>query len=319
MSDDAPDAPPVWTFAFGSNMNIPLLRTKKLLTVLEHAPAVARGWRLNFSAPALAYVEPSFADAQRGSAEDCIHGVAVLLPAESYARLARQEASYADPETLVTTYAGRVLTARIFSRPASQPGAPDIPCSARYLDVLVRGAREAGLQPAYVAALAALPTYAPSAETLARRAALLPPPRALAAVTVAELRERWADAPRGSAQPSDALARTAVLGYVLELPRSAIAFGAHRGRDTSARALRQFRGQPLDEGDDLGAAAAFPALAAALPPEREFVAGWLDHYLSKGARVVGYLAEFLAASPPPPGASEGAGAGAGSALLQGAP
>ena len=108
----------VTTFGFGSNMNIALLRSKKGMRVLEHTPAVLRGWRLSFQRPALALVEPSFADARPGAPEDEIHGVAVRLPAADYARLAAQESSYADPTvTVVATTAAR-------SSRASSPCAP---------------------------------------------------------------------------------------------------------------------------------------------------------------------------------------------------
>ena len=52
------------------------------------------------------------------------------------------------------------------------PEKPERPCSARYLNVLVSGARSAGLDGAYVERLAKTPTYAPSAATLELRAAL---------------------------------------------------------------------------------------------------------------------------------------------------
>lgn len=38
----------VWTFGFGSNMNVGLLRSKKGHVVLDHAPAIVKSWRLNF-------------------------------------------------------------------------------------------------------------------------------------------------------------------------------------------------------------------------------------------------------------------------------
>lgn len=292
-----PDTDEVWTFGFGSNMNIELLRSKKGMRVLEFAPGVVRGWRLSFQRPALALVEPSFADARPGAADDEIHGVAVRLPAADYARLAAQEASYAEAAVTVAAYDGRAIAARLFTmRAAPAEGAPDVPCSRRYLGVLVSGAREAGLQEAYVARLAARPTYAASAETLARRAAALGDGEraaaALPALTVADLASGWAPAPRGGAAADAPTARVAVAGFVFELPRARTPFAAHRGRDITARAGRQWRGEPLDADDDWGRPP-FVVLAARPEEEREFILNYFDAYVERsGGKVVGFLTEY---------------------------
>jgi len=285
----------VVTFGFGSNMNIGLLQSKKGMRVLEHTPAVLRGWRLSFQRPALAFVEPAFADAQPGAPDDELHGVAVRLPAADYARLAAQESSYADPSVTVTSYDGRAIQARVFSmRSAPDAAAPDIACSLRYLRVLVSGAREAGLDEAYVARLAARPTYAPSAETLARRAAALAaaPIAALPSISVAALAAAWAPAPRGGLAADAATARVAVAGYVFELPRARVPFGSHHGRDITARAGRQWRGEPLDDGDDLGRPP-FVAVEDRPPEERDFILCYFDAYLDRSSgRIVAFVAEF---------------------------
>jgi hypothetical protein len=278
------------SFGFGSNMNIALLQSKKCLRVLGSAPAIVKGWRLNFSLSAISLVEPSFADAQRGAADDEIHGVVAFLPPADYAKLAAQESAYGVAEVPLTTYDGRAMTGRLFTKLGGSVTAPDIPCSARYLNVLVQGAREAGLDSAYIQRLASTPTYQPTQDTLARRAAL-PSPASLPAITVVELREAFADPPRGRASAEDASTRTAVLGYVFELPRKALFFGAHRGRDITARASRQWQGISLDENDDLGDPRRFPPVKAMPAGEREFVSNWLDHYLAR-ANIVGFLAEF---------------------------
>mmetsp|Transcript_69641 Transcript_69641/g.131073 ORF Transcript_69641/g.131073 Transcript_69641/m.131073 type:complete len:337 (+) Transcript_69641:181-1191(+) len=294
-----PSSESVWTFGFGSNMNVALLQSKKGMTVLESSPAVVKEWRLSFAMNAIGLVEPAFADAQPGRKEDEIHGVAVRLPLADYARLSKQEASYAEVEVVAAAYDGRTLEVRMYTKPLPaqmKGGAPpvDIPCSQRYLNVLVSGGVEAGLDKDYIRRLSERPTYAPSPETLARRVAMLPPPETLPPFTVAELCEGYADPPRGSHDPSNvatgAVVRTAVLGYVLELPRPKIFFGSHRGRDVTARQSRQWRGISLDENDDLGAPP-FPSLSAMPPDELEFVKHWLDHYL-QNATVVGYLVEF---------------------------
>jgi len=142
----------IWTFGFGSNMNIELLRSKKGIVVLDSTPATVRGWRLNFSFAAISLVEPSFADAQPGCVDDLIHGVAVQFPVDSYTKLCKQEAAYKDAEVAIESYDGRTFVGRIFSKPNGNLDAPDIPCSKRYLNVLVQGATDVKLNPDYIAA-----------------------------------------------------------------------------------------------------------------------------------------------------------------------
>jgi hypothetical protein len=76
-----PAAESVWTFGFGSNMNVALLRSKKGLGVLDSAAGAVAGWHLSFKHPGMGCVEPSWAAALRATPEDVaagestIHGV----------------------------------------------------------------------------------------------------------------------------------------------------------------------------------------------------------------------------------------------------
>ena len=79
--------------------------------------------------------------------------------------------------------------------------------------MLVSGARAAGLDAAYVKRLAALPTYTPTAATLALRE-MLPPLDRLQAMTMEEL----------TTATDEAHGHVALLGYVLKLPREKIRF-----------------------------------------------------------------------------------------------
>ena len=40
------DEKQVWSFGFGSNMDVEHLRIKKEVTVLDYTPAVLKGWRI---------------------------------------------------------------------------------------------------------------------------------------------------------------------------------------------------------------------------------------------------------------------------------
>jgi len=145
----------------------------------------------------ISLVDPSFADAQQGAPEDELHGVAVRMPLMDYATLSKQEGGYLVATVSILAYDGRALIGQIYSLPPEKVQPTDIPCSERYLNVLVSGAKEAGLKAEYIAALAARPFYTPSADTLAKRLAMCVSPATLPPITVAELQD-YADQPRGT-------------------------------------------------------------------------------------------------------------------------
>ena len=285
--------PEIWTFGFGSNMNITLLRSKKGLNVLDSTPGVLKEWRLSFQSRALPFVEPSFADARPGALDDELHGVAVLLPGADYSRLAAQESAYDEAHVKIAAYDGRIISARVFTMRSTplEENAPDIPCSKRYLNVLVSGAREAGLREDYVTRLAARPTYIPNTQTLANREAafLAYPPTSLPQISVAAFAAEWAPSPYGNAAVDATVIRVAVAGYVFEVNGRA-PFGAHRGRDITARAGRQWRGEPLDFNDDRGCPP-FITLKHRCDDEKDFILNFFDYYLSRG-KIVGFIEEF---------------------------
>ena len=70
----------VWTFGYGSNMNMQALRSKKKIRVFEEAAATVVGWRRLFNLPGTPYVEPAYANAVR-SPGNVLHGVAVRIDA----------------------------------------------------------------------------------------------------------------------------------------------------------------------------------------------------------------------------------------------
>ena len=51
----------VWSFGYGSNMDMVALQSKKGVRVLENCPAILHNFRLSFSTRGLDYVEPGFA------------------------------------------------------------------------------------------------------------------------------------------------------------------------------------------------------------------------------------------------------------------
>ncbi|GMI27844.1 hypothetical protein TeGR_g12507 [Tetraparma gracilis] len=276
-------------------MNVDIVRNKKGVDVIKHAPACVPNWTLSFTAGGLPFVEPAMGNCSRLEGGE-LHGVALQLTKEDMAKMDKQEGynpdserGYAKVEVDVNAYDGRTFKAWVYS---SRKPKPEEPCSARYLNVLVSGAREAGLDPGYIERLAARPTYKPSAHTLALRAQL-PELGSLPPMTVEELA-----ATKESVDEDDpeSPVHTSIHGYVLRLPKSKVFFKSHRGRDLTARFTRHFRGISMDMNDDMGRPPFRLPRDMDSEPEREYVRMWQDHYLSKegvGA-VVAHLVEYRA-------------------------
>ena len=229
-----------------------------------------------------------------GCAPDEIHGVAILMPKADVATLDKVEQGYDKAWVSLAAYDGSSIdNAFVYVRQEGKSVLPPeqaIP-SARYLNVLVSGAKAAGLNSAYIDKLAAHKVYEPSPATLARRAAL-PSPGALPEITVEELAKY-------DGNTEGLPVRVGVQGYVFECSSF---FGRHKGRDITTRSLYQFRGLSLDDNDDRGRPP-YPILSdidASEPELREYMNRWLDHYVGKEtggpddgpAVVVGYLKEF---------------------------
>jgi len=157
---------------------------------------------------------------------------------------------------------------------------PEGCCSVRYRDVLVKGAREMDLDPAWIEKLEHLATYTPSAETLAARATL-PPPSALPAMTIAELAEHDGSNPEKAVYSSSC-------GYVFE---HRAVFKVMWGRDVTFRNILQMRGINLEANDDNGRSP-FPKLSQLEPPALEYALQYRDRFLAKGGMPIAVLREF---------------------------
>ena len=121
-------------------MDVEHLRIKKDVTVLDYTPAVLKGWKMAFTCQGLHLVEPRFANTEKGSAGDEVHGVAVLLSKEDADKLVSYEIEYGTAWTEFEGYDGRVLQGFIFVAIESFRVEEALP-SARYLSVLVKGAK----------------------------------------------------------------------------------------------------------------------------------------------------------------------------------
>ena len=76
-----------WAFGYGSNMNLEHLSKKKGVTVLEHIPAILKGFKLGFFG-GWALVEPGFGGLyQDGQSE--LHGLAYRVSKADMDRIDR--------------------------------------------------------------------------------------------------------------------------------------------------------------------------------------------------------------------------------------
>ena len=149
----------VWSFGYGSNMDMAALQGKKGVRVLRHCAAVLQGYTLAFGMDGLSHVEPGFACLRKAEGDE-VHGVAFCMGAESVAVLDKAEGNgtaYVKETVELAAYTGEHLEAFIYVNPRDT-GA-NFPPSRRYLGVLCKGARQAGLQDEYIAKLEQRPVY----------------------------------------------------------------------------------------------------------------------------------------------------------------
>ena len=241
---------------------------------------------MTFSLKALHHVEPYFSGLTACEGAE-VHGVAFCMDAESAAQLDRMEGggtSYDKTSVHMTSYDGRDLEGFIYINKTAPKG--DFEPSSRYLSILVKGAKDAGLDADYIAKLSNRQVYQPDDITLQSRKKR-PNPDSLPEITVEELAKHKGDHP----EPW-----LACLGYVIATKVLFVQEAAHQGRDITTRELMRHHGIPLDANDDAGQPP-YPILKDLSKEELEYVTRWLDHYelnpdgTSKEA-IVGYLKEF---------------------------
>ena len=137
----------VWSFGYGSNMDMAALQGKKGVQVLRHCAAVLQGYTLAFGMDGLSHVEPGFACLRRAEG-GLVHGVAFCMGREGEQVLDRAEGGgtvYSKETVELTAYSGERLHAFIYVSRADS-GVDYLP-SARYLAVLVKGAKQVGMEP----------------------------------------------------------------------------------------------------------------------------------------------------------------------------
>ena len=123
--------------------------THALLT--EHTPAVLSDYQLKFSLRGIPYAEPSFANVEPSPGSE-VHGVGFCMTKTSMLKLDSIERGYKKQMVDLTAYDGRKLNGFVYIK---ETDGTEIPPSKRYLGVLCKGARQAGLNKEYIAKLEA--------------------------------------------------------------------------------------------------------------------------------------------------------------------
>ncbi|MBR9883410.1 MAG: gamma-glutamylcyclotransferase [Oceanospirillales bacterium] len=149
-------------FGFGSNMNITSLRAKGVEPFASRK-AVLKGWRLRFNVQhffrhegGVGNIEPS------DNPNDAVLGVLHDCPDEALQPLDAMEAfghGY-DRITVEVDASGRVIPAYTYVGMPQFIDESALPCR-RYLDIVVEGAIQSGLDDGYVSALMAHPIHQP--------------------------------------------------------------------------------------------------------------------------------------------------------------
>jgi len=282
----------IWKFGYGSNISPEFARNKKSLNVLDYRRCVLKGWALSFPKDrAIQWVEPAFATMRQEAGAE-IHGTCLLLPEEDAKRLDAQERAYNVEAHTCEIYPGdeavegaMTLTAEVYApKRAEEEGNPQGPCSDRYRDILVNAAESVKLAPAWVDKLKALPTYEPSAETLALRSTLpiFEPKQGFPSMTIAELAKH-----DGKAEDLEKFPVYIGLGgYIWKHDPF---FKVYWGRDYTFRVMLHRRGISLDRNDDCGVSP-FPKLCEI--SEKEPIV--LEYFLRQRDRVQHMAGEPIA-------------------------
>lgn len=278
----------VWKFGYGSNMSQDYLRTKKLLNPLESRRTILQGFALSFPlGRGIDFVEPSFATLKRDP-DGFVHGVSTLFSIVDARELDRQEGVVEGGRT----YSLEVCPALEYETNLKMHVEVYVPknplplehpegcCSARYRNILVRGAEENQLSAEWISKLQALQIYAPSGETLAQRAKQ-PSPGSLPSMTIAELKKY-----DGSNEGYPVY--TSACGYIFH---HTPIFSSYRGRDVTYRNVLHVRGVNLDNNDD-GGKSPFPCLSKLASEELEYALQNRDRFISKSEGAIAVLREF---------------------------
>lgn len=277
----------VWSFGYGSNMDMEHMQKKKKVQVIQYTPAVLKGYKMVFNIPCIKYAEPAFGGLKKEEGGE-VHGIAFCMDAESEAQLDKNEGGgffYGKETVALKAYDGRDLDGFVYM-PHKKIEEEYLP-SARYHGIICNGAKKAGLDPEYVKKLASRPIYRSEdhPEVLQAREERKTAKAGLREITKEELLDHNSEDTWVSC-----------LGFVIKVEgKLAGQLKTHIGRDITSWALMWFHGNSLDDNDDLGQPP-YPLVENLIAEEVEHITGWLDYYhagrADKNAEIIGFHKEF---------------------------
>jgi hypothetical protein len=278
MQDLPADA--VIRFGYGSNMGPSVLRNKKNLHLLWHGAGAVKDFRLAYF-DALAHVEPGFAMAMYAPGHE-IEGLAFALGVDDARALDAQERGYDLTEVEVALFGGGSIRAGLYTKKDAKEGA--LP-SLRYNRLMLAGALEAGLTPAYIERLRTEYYVTPPALRARTRQLVDEAPK-----------DNWFTAEELSKHTTEAAGVwTSVMGLVVAVNAWNPAW---RGHEVTRRSVIHFRGESVDRLDVRWGAPGFrplPRLEDLADDEREYLWQVLDSLLvpEKSGRILGRLQDFF--------------------------
>lgn len=136
-------------FAYGANMSIKYLINVRNVHPLARSPGQLSGYKLTFGIKGVNALEPGFANIQESDGA-VVEGVVYALGDADFSRIVGSEPDEYRVRTVpVTLRTGETVEARVLMAPEEGSFQP----SKRYLQIMIDGAKEAGLSPEYVARL----------------------------------------------------------------------------------------------------------------------------------------------------------------------
>lgn len=289
----------VWRFGYGSNLGLANLREKKNLNPSRCVTGTIAGWELYFKKGFSPYVEPAWAGIRipsSGSTDGVkLHGTAFLIPQEEADGLDRQEGGYDVLPSQFVSYDGEVIehVGLYVGKNGHHGGEEGLP-SLRYLQLMQRGAREAGLAKEWIDRLDVTPYYVTPREV-----------RAQTEKWIAEFHadptkenELWTSCGLSSFDGSgpEFPTHVSVMGYIVKVNPEQRCFPSWKGHDITRRNLLQYNGSSLDKNDiryDQPAYRPLPKLGNCSDKELEFLMQNLDSLLHRGGTIVARLKDFV--------------------------
>lgn len=293
----------VWRFGYGSNIGRQTLENKKNLNLKRHVVGTIPGWAL-YITPGIDYVEPGWAGIHPASGGE-LHGSAFLIPRAEAEGLDRQEGGYHVLPTRFTSYEGEVVEGvGLYVPKKFLDGDGNVKAiteeikhgvaSLRYLNLIRRGAKEAGLCEAWIRKLHSFEHYVTPADVRSKTNEWIEEfhcdvDRKDDVWTVDHLAKHDGSVP-------DCPAHVAVMEYVVKVAPNSWVFSSWKGHCITRRNLLQFNGKSLDANDIRWNEPGFrplPVIAQCSDEEKEYLMQNLETLLHRGGTIVARLKEHL--------------------------